>query len=135
MFRLTAIVAVVLTASFVCSSASLAVPKTTAPGQDVSVYFVISDKKVAYEIFRHAAGGATDQLFPEKYVLRGDRATFIIINRSKNPHGFTFFGHKIRVVKPGKRAHFSVTLLRRGSYAYVATTSGKKAFKGKFPVV
>ncbi len=135
MFRITAVVAVLLSASFICSSASLAVTKTTAPGQDVSVYFVITDKKVAYEILRHTAGGGSDQLFLEKYVVRGDRATFIIINRSKTPHGFTFYGHKIPLLKPGKRAHFATTLLRRGSYPYVATTSGKKPFKGKFPVV
>jgi hypothetical protein len=107
---------------------------TTAPGKHVLVYFVIDDKRVGHEILRTTAGGGTDQLILEKYVVRGDLATFIVINRGKKPHGFTFYGHKIRSLGPGKRTRFTVTLLRRGSFPYAATPGRGKAFRGVFPV-
>jgi hypothetical protein len=100
----------------------------------VYVYFVIGNDKIAYEILRTTAGGGTDNLIGEKYVVRGDLATFVIINRSKKPHGFVFYGHTIHPLKPGARAHFSTTLLRRGSYPYASTPAAGRAFKGIFPV-
>ena len=108
--------------------------QTTAPGKHVLVYFVINDKKVAYEIFRTSAGGGTDELFLEKYVVRGDFATFYVINRAKKPHGFSFYGHKIAPLKPGHRAHFNATLLKRGTFAFASTPAAGKAFRGLFPV-
>src|SRR5690349_21373976 len=125
---LTALTAVVALA-LVPASASLGAPATTAPGNHVLVYFVISDKKVAYEILRTTAGGGTDQLFLEKYVNRGDWATFYIINRSHKTRGFTFYGHEIKPLKPGKRAHFATALLRRGAFPYASTPPGGKAFR------
>lgn len=98
------------------------------------VYFVMNDKRIAYEILRTTAGGGTDQLILEKYVVRGDFATFIVINRGKKPHGFSFYGHKIRSLGPGKRTRFSATLLRRGSFPYAGTPGRTRAFKGVFPV-
>jgi len=116
------------------ASPAFGAARTTAPGKHVLVYFVISDKNVAYEILRTTAGGGTDQLTLEKYVVRGDVATFYIINRSKKAHGFSFYGHEIRSLGPGRRVHFSATLLRRGSFAYASTPGKGKAFKGVFPV-
>lgn len=118
-----------------CCSASLAASRTTAPGRHVLVYFVINDKRVSYEILRTTAGGGTDQLMLEKYVVRGDVATFYIINRGHRRYGFKFFGHTIPPLKPGARTHFSASLIRRGSYPYASTPDKGKAFRGVFPVV
>ena len=132
--RLAGLVGALLAAVLLTSSASLGARATTAPGNHVLVYFVINDKKIAYEIFRTSAGGGTDQLFLEKYVVRGDFATFYVINRAKKPHGFAFYGHKIASLKPGHRAHFNATLLKRGTFAFASTPAGGKAFRGVFPV-
>jgi hypothetical protein len=127
-----ALTAVVL--ALVTASASFGASATTAPGNHVLVYFVISDKKVAYEILRTTAGGGTDQLFLEKYVSRGDWATFTIINRSHKPHGFSFYGHRFKTLKPGRRVHFAAPLLRRGAFSYASTPAAGKAFRGTFRV-
>ena len=121
--------------AFLLSAPSLGEGTTTAPGKHVLVYFVINDKKIAYEILRTTAGGGNNELFLEKYVVRGDFATFYVINRGHKRHGFTFYGHQIPPLKPGTRAHFSASLLRRGSFPYASTTDKGKAFKGVFPVL
>jgi hypothetical protein len=123
----------VLVLALLCSTASLAARSTTAPGQHVFVYFVINDRSIRYEILRQTAGGGNDFLFLEKWVVRGDQATFVVINRGKKPHNFVFYGHKIPPLKPGKRARFSAALLRRGSFPY-ATAGKAKGFRGVFPV-
>jgi hypothetical protein len=128
------LVVIVLALGLLSSSVSLGASRTTAPGNHVLVYFVINDKKVAYEIFRTTAGGGTDQLFLEKYVVRGDFATFYVINRARKPHGFDFYGHKIGPLKPGTRTHFNATLLKRGTFPFASTPAGGKAFRGIFPV-
>lgn len=132
--RLSALVGVLLALVLLGSSAAAGARETTAPGNHVLVYFVINDKKVAYEIFRTAAGGGTDQLFLEKYVVRGDFATFYVINRAKKPYGFDFYGHKIAPLKPGHRTHFNATLLKRGTFPFASTPAAGKAFRGSFPV-
>jgi len=132
---LAGVAAVVVALALVSSSALVAATKTTAPGNHVLVYFVINNKKVAYEILRTSAGGGTDQLFLERNALRGDVATFYIINRDRKPHGFTFFGHKIGLIKPGRRVHFSATMMRRGDYPYASTPRQGKAYRGLFPVL
>jgi hypothetical protein len=133
--RYGALVASAIALALLSSAASLATTRTTAPGTHVLVYFVIEKKKVAYEILRTTAGGGTDQLFLEKNASRGDVATFYVINRDKKRHGFTFYGHEIKSIKPGQRVHFSATLLRRGSFPYASTPSAGKAFRGVFPVL
>ena len=116
-----------------CSPAALAARTTTAPGKHVLVYFVIDDRMIRYEILRQTAGGGSDFLLLQKYVVRGDQATFIIINRGSKPHNFVFYGHKIRQLEPGKRTRFSAALLRRGSFPY-ASAGTAKGFRGVFPV-
>ena len=120
--------------------AALALPAsgafaTTAPGNHVLLTFVISDKNVAYQTLRTTAGGGTDQLFPDKFVQRGDWVTVTIVNRSHKPHGFTFYGHRFKLIKPGHRTRFATALLHRGSFAYASTPAAGKAFRGKFSVV
>ncbi len=129
--RLAAAAGAALALALLCSSASLARNTTTQPGKNVMVYFVITDQNIAYEILRSAVGSSEQYL--EKYVLRGDFAKFIVINRGKKPHGFAFLG-KTFALSPGRRAHFSRALLVRGVFPYRSTTDPGKAFRGKFPV-
>lgn len=116
--------------------ASLAQRATTSPGNRVQVYFVIrSDKSVTTTIYRLTAGGGSDVTYLDKYVLRGDIATFFIVNRTKKPYGFEFYGHRFAVLKPGKKDHFDATLLKRGSFPFELTAPGGRApLKGVFHV-
>ena len=134
--KLTSAVLVALVALTLASAPAPAeaAPATTAPGKHVLVYFVFTDKWLRYQIYRTTAGGGSDQLFLEKWVVRGDQATIIVINRGKKPHGLEFYGHKVGPLRPGKRQTFSATLLRRGSFPYESTTDRGKTFRGKFPI-
>jgi hypothetical protein len=132
--RLAAAAGAVLALALLCSAASLAGSRTTQPGKNVLVYFVFTDQKLAYAIYREQLGGGASELTLQRYVVRGDFAKFFVINRGKKPHGFVFFGHKIPILKPGGKVHFSAALVRRGSFPYASTTDPGKAFSGVFPV-
>jgi hypothetical protein len=132
--RLAALGVAVLAASGLWVPVSLAASRTTAPGKNVLVYFVIDDKQIRYQIYRETAGGGTSDLYLEKYVLRGDYASFFVINRGKKQHGFAFMGKKFAELRPGHRAHFNQALLARGSFPYRSTTDSGKLFKGVFRV-
>jgi len=132
--RLATLAGAVLALALLCSSASLAGSRTTAPGKNVLVYFVINDKEIRYQIYRETAGGGASDLTLEKYVLRGDFARFFVINRGKARHGFAFLGKKFAPLRPGHRARFSRALLARGAFPYRSTTDPGKAFKGVFRV-
>jgi hypothetical protein len=119
-----------------CSSASLAGSSTTEPGKTLVVYFIIYDQKVDHLIFREKANesGGTD-LTAEPYFIRGNVATFIVVNRGKKPHGFAFLGKKIAPVKPGARVRFARrALLSRGLFPYSSTNDRGKALKGVLKV-
>jgi hypothetical protein len=131
--RYAALAGTLLALALLCASASLAGRSTTQPSKNVLVYFVITDQKIAYEILRPTVGGGSD-LTLEKYVLRGDFATFFVINRGKKPHGFAFLGKKFAPLKPGRKARFHRALLVRGVFPYRSTTDRGKAFKGVFRV-
>ena len=130
--RLAAVASAALALALLGSSTSFARIRTTAPSQNVTVYFVITDKKIAYEILRATTAGGGSTLL-EKYVVRSDFATFVVINRGKKAHSFVFLGKKF-ALPPGHRAHFSRALLVRGSFPYRSTTDPGKAFRGVFPV-
>ena len=115
------------------SSAAVAASRTTAPGKTVLVYFVIDDKRILFQAYRTTQGGGANELTLEKYVLRGDFAKFFVINRGKKRHGFAFLGKKF-TVRPGRRAHFSESLLVRGAFRYQSTTDRGKSFQGVFRV-
>ena len=133
--RLAALVGGLLALALLCSSASVAETRTTEPGKHVLVYFIINDQRISYTIYRKTVGSEfNDLLFLEKWVVRGDFATFFVINRGKNPHGFTFLGKKWTAVAPGHKEHFTHALLVRGAFPYRSTTDPGKAFKGVFPV-
>jgi hypothetical protein len=121
--------------SLLGGSASHAGTTTTEPGKHVLVYFIIDDKKISYAIYRKTLGSEfNDLLFLEKWVVRGDFATFFVINRGKKPHGFAFLGKKWKALKPGHKEHFSRALIVRGKFPYRSTTDPGKRFKGVFPV-
>ena len=130
--RFAAFAGAALALALLCSSTSLARSRTTAPSQNVTVYFVITDQKIAYEIFRTTTAGSNSVLL-EKYVLRGDFATFMIINRGKKTHSFVFLGKTI-VLAPGHRAHFFRDLLDRGAFPYRSTTDPGESVPGRVPV-
>jgi hypothetical protein len=132
--RLAVLAGALLVPALLCSPASLAARSTTQPSKNVRVYFVITDHNIAYEILRPTVAGGGD-LYLEKYVNRGDFATFFVINRGKKPHGFAFLGKKFAALRPGHRTHFSRALLVRGAFSYRSTTDPGKAFKGVFRVV
>jgi len=132
--RFAAVGGATLALALLCSSASIAGTSTTQPGKHVLVYFIINDQKISYTIYRTAQGGGTSDLFLEKWVVRGDYATFFVVNRGKKPHGFAFLGKKFAPVRPGHRARFSQALLMRGAFPYRSTTDRGKAYKGVFPV-
>jgi hypothetical protein len=131
--RLAAVTGTCLALGGLCASASVAATTTTAPGKTVLVYFVLNEKKILFQIYRTTQGGGSGELTLEKYVLRGDFAKFFVINRGKKQHGFAFLGKKF-IVKPGRKAHFSESLLTRGAFPYHSTTDRGKAFKGVFKV-
>jgi hypothetical protein len=127
-----AVAAALLAVALICSPASFARSATTAPSSQVTVYFVITDQKIAYEILRSTTAGSGSVLL-EKYVVRSDIATFMIVNRGKKTHSFVFLGKKF-VLPPGHKAHFTRALLVRGAFPYRSTTDPGKAFRGVFPV-
>jgi hypothetical protein len=113
------------------SSAALAGTKTTEPGKNIAVYFVFTDQKLTIGIYRQ--GPDPSFLFIDKYVVRGDFATFNVINRGKKQHSIAFMGKKFRL-KPGQKAHFSRALLVRGAFPYSSSTDRGKTFNGVFRV-
>jgi hypothetical protein len=130
--RVAAVAGAVFALMLLCSSASLAGSRTTEPGKTLVVYFIIDDQKIMHLIFREKVNdsGGIDQT-AELYYVRGNVATFIVVNRGKKRHGFAFLGKKIAPVKPGGRVRFARrALLTRGSFPYSSTTDRGKAFKG-----
>lgn len=112
--------------------AAFAAPATTAPSKTVLVYFVFTDQKLVYGIYRTSTAG-NNELYIENSVSRGDFAKFTVINRGKKTHGFAFMGKTI-VLKPGMRKSFNKFLGHRGRFAYRSTTDSGKSFSGLFPV-
>jgi hypothetical protein len=101
---------------FLASSAALADTRTTQPGKTVLVYFVFTDTKLLYGIYREGPGGPTD-LYLGSYPARGDYAHFFLINRGKKTQSFDFMKRAF-TVRPGRRIEFSQALLYRGAFPY-----------------
>jgi hypothetical protein len=126
-----------LALALLCASTSLAETRTTAPGKNAVVYFILQDQKIVVQIFRKTPNdsGYYD-LYPERYLVRGDFATFIAVNRGKKRHGLVFLGKKIAPLKPGGKERITRrALLVRGAFPYRSTTDRGKAFKGLFRVL
>jgi|HubBroStandDraft_1064217.scaffolds.fasta_scaffold479463_1 hypothetical protein len=108
-------VAVALWASFVGFSGA-----TTAPGQSSSIHVRLSDTGVWIQFQGQEA--------------RGVIANFEIVNVGKEPHSFSLLGKQTPVLRPGGKASFTVTLLRRGAFPYRSTADKGKVFRGYFIV-
>jgi hypothetical protein len=93
---------------------------TTAPGQKTVIRVTLTDKGIAIQYNGQEA--------------RGVIVSFQAVNDGKKPHSFTLFGHKTPVLKPGKKASFTVTLVHRGLFPYRSTVDTGKAFRGNFIV-
>lgn len=130
--RRATVTGLVLVLALVLVPALHASRATTAPSKTVLVYFVFTDQKLVFGIYRTSTAG-NSELYIENSVARGDFAKFTIINRGKKKHGLSFLG-KTFVLKPGAKAHFNKYLVRRGKFTYTSTTDGGKAFRGVFPV-
>jgi hypothetical protein len=135
--RLTVVAGAMCALALLCSAGSLAGRATTEPGHTLVVYIIMDDKKIRPIIYRVGANdsGGQDLTF-EPVLIRGDVATFIVLNRGKKPHGVTLFGKKTGPLKPGARVRLDRrALLYRGSLPYSSTTDRGKAFKGVIPIV
>jgi hypothetical protein len=134
--RSAAVAGVVLVLALLSSNASNAGSRTTQPGKNALVYFVLNDRDIVVQIFRstpNVSGGV--DLFPERYLVRGDYATFYAVNRGKKRHGVVFLGKKVASLKPGQKVRLlRRPLLIRGGFPYRSTTDPGKAFKGVFRV-
>src|SRR5262249_39570728 len=85
--RFTAVACAILALALLGASAAVAGSRTTAPGKNAVVYFIINEKGVVVQIYRdtpNESGG--HDLFPERYLVRGDFATFYLVNRGKKAH-------------------------------------------------
>ena len=121
-------------ALLLASTTSLAATKTTAPGRNVLVYFIFDDTRLAIAIYRESAAGGTSELAVEKYVVRGDFAKFIVINRSKKARKLSFMKRHL-VVGPRKQVTFFYkSLLKRGPFVYSSPAAPRKPFSGVFLV-
>src|SRR5207249_3692704 len=98
------------------------------------VYFIYDDAKLAVAIYRESEAGGTDELYVEKYVLRGDFAKVIVINRSKKAHKLVFMKRTLTVAPRKQVTFFSKALVKRGGYPYSSSGDPRKAFSGVFPV-
>jgi uncharacterized cupredoxin-like copper-binding protein len=62
------------------------------------------------------------------------KVVFKLVNRGPSPHDFKIAGKKTKVIKKGKTAMFTVTLVKGKTYTYICTVPGhaQLGMKGKF---
>jgi len=62
------------------------------------------------------------------------KVVFKLVNRGPSPHDFKIAGKKTKVIKKGKSAMFTVTLVKGKTYTYICTVPGhaQLGMKGKF---
>jgi len=130
--RLVAVAGAAFALALLGSSPSLAATRTTQPGKTIQVYFIFTDQKLLYGLYREGPGGPND-LYVGTFVARGDYAHFFVINRGKKTHSFVFMKRTF-TVKPGGRAKFTRFLLTRGRFPYSSPSNPGKAFTGLFRV-
>jgi hypothetical protein len=126
--------------ALVFSAESLAAVKAADPGSRVDVTIDIFDTTsrdrygLAYVIYLMKQSDYTHSGFMNDpvEVSVGDVARFNVRNKGKKAHILKVFG-VTRTVKPGAKAVFIVSLLKRDSFPYVID-KGTKGFKGIFLV-
>jgi hypothetical protein len=67
-------------------------------------------------------------------IVRGQVATFTIMNRGWKPHSFTIFDRTTKMIKPGDQASFVVRLAKRGTFPFRVDRGKTKALQGVFVV-
>ena len=130
--RLVALSGVALTLALLAAVGAPAATKTTAPGKTILVYFVFTDKKLLLGVYREGPDGPNN-LYIGSPPTRGDYAIFYVLNRGHKTHSLTFMKRTF-TVKPGKKDHFSRSLLVRGAFPYSSPSNPGKAFRGALDV-
>lgn len=113
------IVAVV--AALTLSAASLAGPKTTGPGQSVTISVKITDQEIV--------------IYDQARFFRGAIVTFLAYNSGKKLHNFALLGKKTSAIKPRHWGHFTIVLLTRGRFPFRSTLDKGSGFHGFFSVI
>jgi hypothetical protein len=118
------------------AASALAVERTTQPGTTLRVYVTLSDKGIKYSMFDILQTGGQTGLVPARGGgTRGEVAIFTVRNTGRKPHDFAVLGKKTPVLRHGRKAVFSLVLLRRGSFPFQSTLDkGRPAFRGVFVV-
>jgi hypothetical protein len=126
-----------LTVALAFAASALAAPQTTEPGKALLVYVHLTDKGITKSFWASASVSGQETLFVLQpgQVKRGQIAYFVITNLGKKRHDFTVLGKKTKVIPPGKKAHFHLTLMTRGAFPYQSTLDkGKAGFRGVLTV-
>jgi hypothetical protein len=109
--------------------------QTTAPNRAVLVNVNITDQGIKTAMFTSQTVNGSENYFAAYYATRGQIAYFVIRNHGKKSHNFAVLGKKTKPIRPGGKAHFHLTLARRGAFPYQSTVdNGKKGFRGIFKV-
>ncbi len=111
--------------------AALATRATTAPGNTIQVYFIFTDKKLYYGIYREGPGGSND-LYLGTPAERGDYAVFYVLNRGHKAHSLVFMKRKF-TVKPGQKDHFARALLKPGFVPVRESVKPREGVPGRVP--
>ena len=130
--------ALVLGATFALTfaAAPFAKVQTTGPGSRLDVFVKMTDHKIQVAMYALSDYAGPSEMYMEDptNVVRGEVATFTVINAGKKAHNFVLLGKKTPTIKPGKRAKFTVSLLHRGAFAYHTTVNTAKGLTGTFVV-
>jgi hypothetical protein len=119
-------------AALVALPVALARQTTTEPGKTIQVYFIFTDKKLYYGVYREAPGDPNN-LYLGTPAQRGDYAIFYVLNRGHKTQSLVFMKQTF-TVKPGQKDHFFKALLARGSFPFSSPSNPGKAFRGVFLV-
>jgi hypothetical protein len=105
--------------------ASQAQTTTTGPGSKIEIYVKISDSEILMAPYALSAfhGQHEKYLMTWRQIQRGQLVRFIVINSGHKPHNFSILGRKTPVLKPGRRAQFTIALMSRGAFQYMSTVS------------
>src|SRR4051794_37732336 len=111
-------VVLAVTAALALPAAALGSPKTTGPGQRVTILVTMTDKALFVR--------------DQAQMARGAIVTFQVYNGGKKLHNFSLLGKKTKNIRPGKWGKMTVTLLTRGRFPLGSTLDRGPGFHGYF---
>lgn len=129
--------AVAFLAAAALPAAASTASATTEPGKALIVHVNITDKQIITSFWASASvsGQETQFVLQPGQVRRGQQAYFVVLNVGKKLHNFAIFGKTTKKLRPGAKAHFHLTLARRGAFRYESTLDrGKPGFHGTLNV-